>query len=89
VLTGYWLWCYALSCLGLPTPAAASWDSYSSQGFLGAMVLAIISFVVYFIFTIILIVLQAAISEHLGISEPPASLASVMLTEVLMCPGTP
>lgn len=37
--------------------------------FVGTEVFALISFCVYFIFAIIMVVLQAAISEHLGIRK--------------------
>lgn len=49
--------------------AAKSWSSYSSQSFVGTEVFALISFVVYLLFGILLVILQNAVGDQLGISE--------------------
>jgi len=46
-----------------------SWSKYSSEAFVAAEVFSLICFVTYLLFAILLVVLQAAVSEHLGI-EP-------------------
>ncbi len=48
------------------TCAAASWSAFSSEGYIGAEVMALVSFVIYLLFTIILVVLQSAVSDQLG-----------------------
>ena len=48
---------------------AESWSKYNSEVYVGTEVFALLSFCAYFLFGILLVVLQAAVNEQLGISE--------------------
>ncbi len=49
--------------------AVSTWSSYSTSAFVSTEVLALLSFCAYFLFAIVLVVLQSAISDQLGIGE--------------------
>ncbi|KAL6747760.1 hypothetical protein V8C86DRAFT_2899110 [Haematococcus lacustris] len=51
------------------TTGAHSWSTYSSETFVGAEVLSLLSFVTYFLFAIVLVVLQSTVNEQLGIDN--------------------
>jgi hypothetical protein len=50
-------------------PGGFTWESYDTQTFIGAEVFALINFITFLLFAIVLVVLQTGISEQLGISE--------------------
>ena len=52
------------------------WGSYDSQTFIGAEVFALINFVTMVIFTAILVILQAGVSEQLGMGESQCLMCS-------------
>jgi hypothetical protein len=59
-------------------PAATTWDDYSTESYIGTEVFALISFCIYFLFAVLLVILQVAISDQLGIAGEPQDVSPAL-----------